>query len=534
MSLWKHSNEDGERLGEQSEESLHEPNERSSLLSRNQRHLQSPNRDGYLDPDDPAVSPYNLWTVRFVRYLTVLFFLVTFVWWILLLTSIFVSPPGMHTRGSGFFDFSYTCLTVGNLIVALLFFSAPSKAMRILSGVIAVLLLIQVIIITAVDKLRWEEGWVGVVSVVWAFVMAAWCIFADRIVAWGKREEEERLTGRAETRRTAKEWFEVFTATIILTAFIVITFLLFGSIIIRASDASLKMDGQRYLVDGDKYSVHFACSGNVSYNKAGKKLPTVLLESGEHPSEFEFEKWAYGSWSNGTISRYCYWDRPGYAFSDNAPSPHSAGMSATALAEVLAVTGEEGPWILVSAGYGSIVSRIFASMHMKDVVGMLLVDPLHEDLLHRIGSARRGFVTWGWGIISPLGLGRLPGVLFNGRGREDRIFGIDAEQSGKMLKARLQEHLVADSLTKNEILSARVILEKGIPLAVVSSGVQVGRSREWAQKQQDLTTITDHLISWTVVKKAPHEVWKTYEGREAIEKALQKLIKATPLPWSHE
>ena len=54
------------------------------------------------------VSPYNLWSVRALRYFSVLFAIVTFLWWVLLLVSIFVSPPMMHSRGSGFFDFSYT------------------------------------------------------------------------------------------------------------------------------------------------------------------------------------------------------------------------------------------------------------------------------------------------------------------------------------------------------------------------------------------------------------------------------------------
>ncbi|OBT70997.1 hypothetical protein VF21_09888 [Pseudogymnoascus sp. 05NY08] len=85
-------------------------------------------REGFLSPDDPAVSPYNLWSVRFTRYFSILLLFITFLWWVLLLVSIFVSPPGLHSRGSGFFDFSYTSLSLENLIILLLFFSTPSKA----------------------------------------------------------------------------------------------------------------------------------------------------------------------------------------------------------------------------------------------------------------------------------------------------------------------------------------------------------------------------------------------------------------------
>ncbi|KAK8164271.1 hypothetical protein IWX90DRAFT_456797 [Phyllosticta citrichinensis] len=506
-----------------------EPDENTRLLgSQRQRHA-----DGYLDPNDPAVSPYNLWSVRFTRYLTVLILVVTFLWWVLLLVSIFVSPPGLHSRGSGFFDFSYTTLTLGNLLVALLFFATPSAAMRTSAALIALMLLVDMILILAAKRIRLEEGWVGIASVVWAVVVAIWCVIADRVVAWGKAEEEQRLTGRPETRRSLREWFAVFVSTIILAIYVIITVLMTATLIIRARDATLEMPGERYLVDGDKYAVHLSCVGNVTYANE-RKNPTILLEAGEHPSEYNFEHWLYSARQNKTISRFCYWDRPGYAWSDNAPSPHSAGMSADALSEALARAGEEGPWILVSAGIGSITSRIFSSRHLREVTGIMMVDPMHEDLLHRIGSASRGFILWGWGVISPLGIQRIAGALFKGRGREDRVYGRNAYQSGKYVKAQLQENLVADSLSKSEVVSARAIQDRNTPVVLVSSGVEVRKSSEWERKQRDLATLTDNLVAWEVVNKAPHEVWQALEGRTTMESALAELVKASALyskPW---
>ncbi|ORY09445.1 hypothetical protein BCR34DRAFT_487217 [Clohesyomyces aquaticus] len=499
-----------------------EPDERTSLLRENRR---PPASDGYLDPDDPAVSPYNLWSVRFLRYFTVLFLMISFIWWVLLLVSIFVSPPGMHSRGSGFFDFAYTSLTIGNLLVAVIFFASPAKAMRVTTAIIAVLLLIDMVVILSIPRIRLEEGWVGIASVVWAFFIAVWCVLTDRVVAWGKREEEQRLTGRPETRRTVKEWLAVLAATILTVIFILITILMTSTLGIRARDSTLKMQGERIYVDGDKYQVHLACVGNASYT-GGKKDPTILLEAGETPLEYDFEHWAYSAYQNGTISRFCYWDRPGYAWSDNAPSPHSAGMSADALSEALAKYGEEGPYILVSAGIGSIHSRIFSSRHIKVVTGLMLIDPMHEDLLHRISNPTRGFLLWGWGIISPLGIERLGGALFKGRTREDRVYGRNAYQSGKYIKAQLQENLVADSLSKNEVASARNIQDSSVPIVVVSSGIKCRTDKEWERKQEDLTKLTDNLVSWDVVNKAPHQVWQTYDGRTMMEKRLKALVKA--------
>src|SRR2546421_10299929 len=117
------------------------------------------------------VSPYNLFRVRALRYFEVLFLMITFLWWVLLFISIFVSPPGMNSRGSGFFDFAYTTLTIGNILVALLFFNVPSTPMGVLSMTLSVLLLVDVIIIVAVGRIRAEEGGIGIASVVWAAII---------------------------------------------------------------------------------------------------------------------------------------------------------------------------------------------------------------------------------------------------------------------------------------------------------------------------------------------------------------------------
>ena len=470
------------------------------------------------------MSPYNLWSVRALRYFSVLLLVISFLWWVVLLVSIFVSPPGLNTRGSGFFDFSYTTVTVANLLIAILFFSVPSKVMEISSFVIAGLLLINVIIIVSVARIRTEEGWVGISSVVWATLIALYNVVTDKVVAWGKQEEEERLTGRKETRRTLREWCAVITSAVIYVIVVLVVLLLTCTLILRTRDASLAPPGKRYLVDGDKYEVHLDCVGEVTHKSDGTPNPTILVEAGEMPFEDTFDDFIYAAYQNGTIPRYCYWDRPGVAWSDTAPSPHSAGMSSDALSEALARASEQGPWVLVSAGIGSIYSRIFASRHIRDVQGLFLIDGLHEDLLYQVGAPGRGFILWARGILSPLGWDRLPGALFNGRTREDRVYGKTAYQNGKFIKNQLQENLVANSLTKNEVSQARNIQDRSTPLVVISSGINVRKDSEWEKKQKDLTTLTDNLLDWAVVQGAPHEVWRTYEGRQTMEKWLGKLL----------
>ncbi|KAJ5339903.1 hypothetical protein N7452_006631 [Penicillium brevicompactum] len=493
-----------------------EPTEHSRLL---------PDNEGYLSPDDPAVSPYNLWTVRALRGVSIIALALSFIWWTFLLVSIFVSPPMIHPRGSGFFAFSYTTLATAYLVVGLLFFAVPSKPMTIWGIILAALLLVDMIIILAVPRIRLEEGWVGIASVVWVTLISTYQVAQNRAVAWGKREEEERLTGREETRRSLIEWVAVFAETILLAAMAIATVLFTATLILRAFDVGLEAPGTRYLVHGDSYQVHLACFGNKT--PSNDDSPTILLEGGNGPVEHTLQPFIDDVYSRGSIGRYCYWDRPGFGWSDNAPSPHSAGMSADVLAEALALAGETGPWIVVSAGVGSLYSRLFASRNLLEVRGIFMIDPLHEEYLADVGRPGRGFLLWLRGVVSPLGLDRLAGAILRGRSREDRVMGRSAYQSGKYIKAKLQESLVAVTMTAAEIQSARHVQMGHAPVVVVSSGQEVRKSSLWEERQEDLSHITDNLLSWDVAKDAPHEVWKTGQGRELLERRLKELVEAT-------
>ncbi|KAH7117270.1 mitochondrial integral membrane protein [Dactylonectria estremocensis] len=165
------------------------------------------------------------------------------------------------------------------------------------------------------------------------------------------------------------------------------------------------------------------------------------------------------------------------------------------LSEALAKAEEKGPWILASAGIGSIYSRVFSSRH---------------------GDA---------GDISPLGLDRLPAAVFRGRTSRDRVYGRSAWQGGKYILAKLRENLVAGSFTRRDVQSSRGIQDKDTPLVVISSGKHVKSSGRWEHKQRDLTKLTDRLKSWDIVDGAPHEVWRTFEGREKIEQRLKQLVR---------
>ena len=111
-----------------------------------------------------------------------------------------------------------------------------------------------------------------------------------------------------------------------------------------------------------------------------------------------------------------------------------------------------------------------------------------------------------------------------GRTKEDRVYGRSSYQGGKFIKNKLQENLVADSLSRSEVKSARNIQQPDVPLVVITSGRHIKTDDAWEEKQKDLTKITDNLLAWEIVGKAPsEEVWKVKEGRDTLEKWLGKL-----------
>ncbi|KAI5466677.1 hypothetical protein BGZ63DRAFT_4792 [Mariannaea sp. PMI_226] len=507
-----------EENGHESEpaEQDHPPDEHTRLLpNRADSH-----RETLLAPDDPAVTPYNLWSIRALRYLTIGFATVTFVWWALLLVSMFATPPGFQMKGSVFLAFGYASLTLANLLFTLIFFQIPAKAVRVLAITMSGFLALDMILLLSVEKTRYEEGWVGIVSVIWALFMSLWTLMTDRMVQWGKAEEEERLTGRAETRRTLTEWTGVMISTVVWSIICIALFLMTLTIILRALDAGIAPPGKKYWVDSDKYRIHVHCHGNKT------QAPTVLFEGGEWTVEYSFWDFAEHALKNESFPRYCFMDRPGFGWSDTSPSPSSAGFVVDVLSEALAQAGETGPWVLASTGIGSIYSRVFSARHGDAIKGLVLIDPLHEDLLNKVGRPGTGFLFWLRGVISPLGLDRVPGAIFKGRTSRDRLYGRVAHQGSKQIQAKLQENLVAGSFTRRDVQTSRTIQDKDTPLVVISSGKQIKASHQWEEKQRDLTKLTNKLQGWDIVDGAPHEVWTTFEGREKIEKRLKQLVHA--------
>src|SRR5436190_614794 len=122
------------------------------------------------------------------------------------------------------------------------------------------------------------------------------------------------------------------------------------------------------LVDLGGHRLHLCCTGKGS--------PTVVVENGL--GDFSFD-WILVQSRVSGFTRICTYDRAGYAWSDPGPRPRTFAQLNLELRDALAKLGEKAPYVLVGHSFGGPVVRQYALTYPGEVVGMILVDSVHED-----------------------------------------------------------------------------------------------------------------------------------------------------------
>jgi pimeloyl-ACP methyl ester carboxylesterase len=141
--------------------------------------------------------------------------------------------------------------------------------------------------------------------------------------------------------------------------------------------------------------------------------PLVVIDSGLGGSCIEWETVAASLRDEATVVRY---DRPGFGWSPAAVCDRSPRAAAERIVGLLDALELEGPAVLVGHSLGGLHVRLVASLHPDRVVGLVLVDPSHEDMLDAapVPAAARVFekVLSGVAHLAPLGLARVGGRLY--------------------------------------------------------------------------------------------------------------------------
>jgi len=119
------------------------------------------------------------------------------------------------------------------------------------------------------------------------------------------------------------------------------------------------------LVDIGGASLHLYCVGQGSL--------TVVLEDG---LGLGLVTWREVQPQVSQVTRACSYDWAGYGWSDPGPLPRTSRCIAAELDALRA--GVQDPYVLVGHSLGGLYARHYASLHLADVAGMVLVDSTHE------------------------------------------------------------------------------------------------------------------------------------------------------------
>ena len=108
----------------------------------------------------------------------------------------------------------------------------------------------------------------------------------------------------------------------------------------------------------------------------GSGSPTVVFEAGLGDAS---ETWTHVQSVIAEFAVTFSYDRAGMGQSDAAPIPRTCQDMVDDLKLLLAGARVSPPYILVGHSFGGMIVRLFASQHLDDVAGVMLVDATHED-----------------------------------------------------------------------------------------------------------------------------------------------------------
>jgi pimeloyl-ACP methyl ester carboxylesterase len=116
----------------------------------------------------------------------------------------------------------------------------------------------------------------------------------------------------------------------------------------------------------------------------GRRLNLVC--SGSGPVTVVFDAYSGGAaWDWFEVlptvakrTRACAYDRAGLGFSDPSSNP-TLGNAVEDLHKLLGAAGIAPPYVLVGSSYGGAAAQLYAYRYPKEVAGLVLVEPHHED-----------------------------------------------------------------------------------------------------------------------------------------------------------
>jgi pimeloyl-ACP methyl ester carboxylesterase len=189
-----------------------------------------------------------------------------------------------------------------------------------------------------------------------------------------------------------------------------------------ASDYSIYTEPQRLVEVAPGRHINLVCLGEGS--------PTVIFDIGVGDPAGD---WSLVQPQVAEFTRACSYDRAGLGFSDPGDGGGSSGEIVADMKRLLSAASIAPPYILVGQSYGGMNVRLYYYTHPEEVVGLVLVEPSHEEQ------------DEGFRMLSLRALSRADWVAGREPGRLARERCIErARQGAQETDARFREECVVD------------------------------------------------------------------------------------------
>jgi pimeloyl-ACP methyl ester carboxylesterase len=162
----------------------------------------------------------------------------------------------------------------------------------------------------------------------------------------------------------------------------------FGTIVLSTlvSCSALAAEKDTTIIDDPAYThaqqlVEVEPGRRLNLYCTGKGSPTVVFDSGVTG---ETVGWALVQPVIATHTRACSYDRAGTGFSDPGTRTGTSANIVDDMHRMLAAAHIAPPYVLVGHSYGGMNVRLYKDHYPTEVIGMVLVDPSHEDWVERV------------------------------------------------------------------------------------------------------------------------------------------------------
>jgi pimeloyl-ACP methyl ester carboxylesterase len=287
----------------------------------------------------------------------------------------------------------------------------------------------------------------------------------------------------------------------------------------------LQQVGQSFNIGGR--SLNLYCSGTGG--------PTVLFESNGGVPGY---RWVRIQRDVAALTRACWYDRAGLGWSDPGPFPNHSDSIAHDLHDLLKAANIAPPYILVGHAMGGLHVRVFRSFYPGEVAGLVLVDPMNEDMTIRIHNHNELFrptVISILRVVTALGIPRLlrrdPGPPQPGWTAKEWSTFIALLRQRKARIAAAQE----PPLWVNGELARAGSCYGDLPIVVLSAGIQdreedpkLDHDHSWKLQLHERLAHLSSRGKHVVVANSGHNM--PDDAPAAVIDAVRDVLKQTQVP----